>query len=68
MVDKEDASGILTRTTDVTVPLRSLQAFVNTVAGVIRRVLPGALLSASLKLRMNSRWNDRQGLAGIGVW
>lgn len=28
----------------------------------------GALLSASLKLRVNSRWNERTGVRGIGVW
>lgn len=68
LVQKEDALGILTRSADVTVPLRELQAFVNVVAARIKRVLPGALCSASLKLRMNSRWNERQGIGGLGTW
>ena len=68
MVQKEDALGVLTRTTDVTIPLKMLQRFVNTVAGAIRRTLPGAILSASLKLRRNSRWLERNGVAGIGRW
>ena len=59
-------------TTDVTVPLRELQAYINIVAGAIRRSAPSSAppitLSASLKLRVNSRWNERNGLRGIGLW
>ena len=54
--------------TDVTLSLVELQRFVNRVGGYIRRRLPGVLLSASLKLRVNSRWNTRQGIRGIGEW
>ena len=66
MVAKEDS--VLTRTSDVTIPLVALQSFVNRVAGHVRRAMPGALLSSSLKLRINSRWNERTGVRGIGVW
>jgi hypothetical protein len=59
---------VLTRTTDVTVRLTELQRFVNVVAGRIKRTLPGALLGASLKLRTNSRWNERTGVPGISSW
>ena len=29
---------------------------------------PSLLLAASLKLRVNSRWNERNGIHGIGYW
>jgi hypothetical protein len=55
--------------TDVTLPLREVQAFINVVAGSLRRTLgPGALLAASLKLRLNRRWNERNGRPGIGQY
>lgn len=66
MVRKEDS--VLTRTSDVTISLTELQRFINLVAGRIRRRMPGALLASSLKLRVNSRWNERTGVKGIGVW
>ena len=48
MVRKEDT--VLTRTSDATIPLVALQAFINRVAGHIRRVTPGVLPLASLPL------------------
>jgi len=66
MVRKEDS--VLTRPTDGTIQLVQLQRWVNRVTGHIRRALPGALLSASLKLRVNTRWNERNDVHGIGVW
>lgn len=52
----------------MTIHLTELQSFINRVAGHIRRRMPGALLASSLKLRVNSRWNERSGVKGIGVW
>eukprot|EP00966_Prymnesium_polylepis_P102316 2370302-Prymnesium_polylepis.2 len=54
--------------TDATMTLEQLQAFVNRLAGTIRRRLPRVLLSASLKLKENSRWDDRTGKTALARW
>jgi len=66
MVNKEDK--IMPTETDATMSLHDLQRFINRLAGTIRRQLPQALLSASLKLKKNSRWDDRTGKTPLALW
>ena len=66
MVAKDDKN--VPTETDATISLFELQRFINRVAGTIRRRLPGALLSSSLKLKMNSRWDDRTGKVALALW
>ena len=66
MVGKDDKN--FATETDATLSLEQLQRFVNRLAGTVRRQLPEVLLSASLKLKKNSRWDDRTGKTALALW
>ena len=64
MVRAED--NLFTYLSDRTLSLQQLRRFVNRVAGRIRRTLPGALLSASLKIKTCAQHEAEGNLGGCG--